>query len=277
MSLQAIEAGKHVYSEKPLATTVADGVAIVEAAQRESCASARRRTPCSAPPSRKRAADRRRRDRQAAGGTRSRAVARHGALAPDPGFFFRAGAGPVFDMGPYYLSALVTLLGPVASVQATGQIGFEERIVTAPELAVPRAIDQGGDADRRPRTARFRVRRPRHVHGELGRLETRRSANRIAWTTSVAPRARPQLVRRRLVIARQGPGMADAPHRRQDLRREKLAGGRPEICELPWARPSRHGARDHRHRPHRANGDDRPACARGHGGDSRGGHQRSAM
>ena len=51
---------------------------------------------------------------------------------PNPGFFFRAGAGPVFDMGPYYLSALVTLLGPVASVQAAGQIGFEERIVTTP-------------------------------------------------------------------------------------------------------------------------------------------------
>jgi len=51
---------------------------------------------------------------------------------PNPGFFFRPGAGPVFDMGPYYLSALVTLLGPVASVQAMGQIGFEERIVTTP-------------------------------------------------------------------------------------------------------------------------------------------------
>lgn len=51
---------------------------------------------------------------------------------PNPGFFFRSGAGPVFDMGPYYLSALVTLLGPVASVQAAGKIGFEERIVTTP-------------------------------------------------------------------------------------------------------------------------------------------------
>jgi predicted dehydrogenase len=51
---------------------------------------------------------------------------------PNPDFFFRAGGGPVFDMGPYYLTALVTLLGPVASVQASGQIGFAERIVTAP-------------------------------------------------------------------------------------------------------------------------------------------------
>ena len=51
---------------------------------------------------------------------------------PNPGFFFRPGAGPVFDMGPTISSALVTLLGPVASVQATGQIGFAERIVTTP-------------------------------------------------------------------------------------------------------------------------------------------------
>ena len=50
---------------------------------------------------------------------------------PNPGFFFRPGAGPVFDMGPYYLAALVTLLGPVASVQASGQIGFAKRVVTA--------------------------------------------------------------------------------------------------------------------------------------------------
>ncbi len=35
-------------------------------------------------------------------------------------------------MGPYYLSTLVNLLGPIASVQAAGQIGFEERIVTTP-------------------------------------------------------------------------------------------------------------------------------------------------
>jgi predicted dehydrogenase len=50
---------------------------------------------------------------------------------PNPEFFFKAGAGPVFDMGPYYLSTLVTLLGPVASVVAMSQSGFAERIVTA--------------------------------------------------------------------------------------------------------------------------------------------------
>ena len=54
---------------------------------------------------------------------------------PNPGFFFRPGGGPVFDMGPYYLSTLIMLLGPVATVQAMGQIGFAERIVTTPDSA----------------------------------------------------------------------------------------------------------------------------------------------
>jgi predicted dehydrogenase len=51
---------------------------------------------------------------------------------PNPGFFFRKGAGPVLDMGPYYVSALVSLLGPVSSVQAVAQIGFAERVVSTP-------------------------------------------------------------------------------------------------------------------------------------------------
>ena len=55
VSLEALEAGKHVYSEKPLATTVADGAAIMAAAKAKGFASAPRPTPCSAPAFRKRA------------------------------------------------------------------------------------------------------------------------------------------------------------------------------------------------------------------------------
>src|SRR5208282_2408597 len=47
-------------------------------------------------------------------------------------FSFAPAPGPVFDMGPYYPTALVSLLGPVAFVQASGQIGFAERLVTTP-------------------------------------------------------------------------------------------------------------------------------------------------
>ena len=137
VSLQALEAGKHVYSEKPLATTVADGVAIVAAAK------ARGLRVGAAPDTVLGAGVQEARALIDAGAigkplTGLAAVMSHGMehWHPNPGFFFRPGAGPVFDMGPYYLSALVTLLGPVASVQATGQIGFEERIVTTPSSPV---------------------------------------------------------------------------------------------------------------------------------------------
>ena len=54
----------------------------------------------------------------------------HESWHPDPEFYYKVGGGPMFDMGPYYLTTLVTLLGPVASVQASGQIGFAERLIT---------------------------------------------------------------------------------------------------------------------------------------------------
>jgi predicted dehydrogenase len=46
---------------------------------------------------------------------------------PNPAFFYQKGGGPVLDIGPYYLSALAALLGPVKSVRATGQISPLER------------------------------------------------------------------------------------------------------------------------------------------------------
>ena len=48
---------------------------------------------------------------------------------PDPAFLFARGAGPLLDMGPYYLSALVSLLGPVASVAARGSRPRVERTI----------------------------------------------------------------------------------------------------------------------------------------------------
>ncbi len=133
VSLAALEAGKHVYSEKPLATTLADGARVLEAARARGlrvgaapdtvlgpgCQTARR------------AIEEGRIGRPLAG---LASVLSHGMehWHPNPGFFFRKGAGPVFDMGPYYLTTLVHLLGPVAAVQAVGQIGFSERIVSTP-------------------------------------------------------------------------------------------------------------------------------------------------
>jgi predicted dehydrogenase len=131
VSLKALESGKHVYSEKPLATAVDDGVAIMAAAKAKGLrVGAAPDTVLGAGVQEARALI----DAGAIGKplTGLAAVMSHGMehWHPNPGFFFRPGAGPVFDMGPYYLSALVTMLGPVASVQATGQIGFDERTVT---------------------------------------------------------------------------------------------------------------------------------------------------
>jgi predicted dehydrogenase len=50
---------------------------------------------------------------------------------PDPEFFFKPGAGPVLDIGPYYITTLVSLLGPVARVVAVTVTGFTERVVSA--------------------------------------------------------------------------------------------------------------------------------------------------
>lgn len=52
---------------------------------------------------------------------------------PNPEFFYKEGGGPILDMGPYYISLLTYLLGPVKSVFSHGKIGIKERIVTAEE------------------------------------------------------------------------------------------------------------------------------------------------
>ena len=48
---------------------------------------------------------------------------------PDPYFFFQPGAGPLFDVGVYYVQAMASILGPVARVSALASRGFDERVV----------------------------------------------------------------------------------------------------------------------------------------------------
>ena len=50
---------------------------------------------------------------------------------PNPDFFFKPGAGPVFDVGVYYLTLLVHLLGPVESIVSNSGTGRKERIITS--------------------------------------------------------------------------------------------------------------------------------------------------
>jgi predicted dehydrogenase len=52
---------------------------------------------------------------------------------PDPAFFYQRGGGPLFDMGPYYLTALVTLIGPISRVSGLWRgVGVDRRIRSGP-------------------------------------------------------------------------------------------------------------------------------------------------
>jgi predicted dehydrogenase len=57
------------------------------------------------------------------------------AWHPNPEFFFKPGGGPMFDMGPYYLTALVSFLGPIRRVTGSAQMSFPERLITSQPLS----------------------------------------------------------------------------------------------------------------------------------------------
>ncbi|MFE6235926.1 Gfo/Idh/MocA family protein [Cellulosimicrobium sp. NPDC057862] len=117
VALAAVAAGKDVYGEKPLAADRAAAARVLAAADavgvRVGCApdtvlgtgiqTARRAvddgllgTPVAA--------------------TATMVTAGHERWHPHPDFYYLPGGGPLLDMGPYYVTALVHLLGPVASV-----------------------------------------------------------------------------------------------------------------------------------------------------------------
>jgi predicted dehydrogenase len=134
VSMAAIAAGKHVYSEKPLATTRDDARGILAAAQDAGVR-------VGAAP-----------DTFLGGGLQTaRALIDEGAIGTplaanavvahtgperwhlNPGIFYGVGGGPVLDVGPYYVTALVHLLGPVTAVSAIGRgLGTERRIAAGP-------------------------------------------------------------------------------------------------------------------------------------------------
>ena len=94
---------------------------------------------------------------------------------PDPAFFYKKGAGPMFDMGPYYLTALVSLLGPVARVSGTARKSFPERIATSEARHGRAPARRGADALRG--YARLRVRAGGHHDHELRHLGAQPAAD----------------------------------------------------------------------------------------------------
>jgi predicted dehydrogenase len=131
VALTALSAGKHVYGEKPLAATREQARRVLdEATLRDldvGCA-----PDTFLGPSWQRA-----RELVDTGMVGTPVAARATMLGPgpeswhpDPAFLYRTGGGPLLDMGPYYLTALVSLLGPVARVSASGRRTFDVRPVT---------------------------------------------------------------------------------------------------------------------------------------------------
>jgi predicted dehydrogenase len=55
----------------------------------------------------------------------------HEAWHPDPEFYYKTGGGPMFDMGPYYLTALVALMGPVRRVSGSARVTFPQRLIAS--------------------------------------------------------------------------------------------------------------------------------------------------
>ena len=136
VSRAALNAGKHVYSEKPLATHRTDGAQLLELARltglRIGCAP----------------------DTFLGAGLQTcRKVLDEGLIGepvaavafmtghgmemwhPNPDFFYQPGGGPMFDVGPYYLTALVSMLGPVRRLTGSARISFSERLITSEPLA----------------------------------------------------------------------------------------------------------------------------------------------
>lgn len=130
VALAAIAAGKHVWGEKPLTLDLATAQAVLDAAAEAGVVVA------NAPDT-----------ILGEGIQNSHRLLREGAVGdprtvltlmqgpgpdawhPRPQFLFARGAGPLFDIGPYYVSTMIQLLGPIVAVEAAGQRPRAERVV----------------------------------------------------------------------------------------------------------------------------------------------------
>lgn len=132
VGLQCLEAGKHFYTEKPLSVSREEARALLQLAQAKGLRVG------SAP------------DTFFGGGLQTcRKLIDDGWIGepvgafacmnssgpeswhPDPEFFYKKGGGPMFDMGPYYLTALTMLLGPTRRVSGATRITHAQRMISS--------------------------------------------------------------------------------------------------------------------------------------------------
>jgi predicted dehydrogenase len=136
VGLEAIAAGKHVHSEKPLGIAVREARRLIEAAAAKGLrlGSAPDTFFGGAHQTARRVIDEGLIGRPI-GGTAFFMCPGHERWHPNPGFYYLAGGGPMLDMGPYYVTDLVNLLGPVAGVSGVATQTRSERLVTSQPLA----------------------------------------------------------------------------------------------------------------------------------------------
>jgi predicted dehydrogenase len=127
-----LEAGMHAYVEKPLAADLdaADGV-LATAAERDLLVGVAPDTFLGAGIQTAREVLDSGRVGRPVGATAVWTSSGHETWHPSPGFFYKEGGGPLLDMGPYYVTALVSLLGPAERVTGCVTRGFEERTITS--------------------------------------------------------------------------------------------------------------------------------------------------
>lgn len=132
VSIEALSAGKHVYSEKPLAATLADGGLVLDATSAGGRLGCAPDTFLAAPGQTARAAIDAGRIGEPIGFSATIPHSRAEEWHPDPTFLFERGGGPLLDMGPYYVANLVNCLGPVEIIEGASRIGANPRRVSAP-------------------------------------------------------------------------------------------------------------------------------------------------
>jgi len=135
VTMRALAARKSVFSEKPLAVDFDDGRRLVQKAEEEGV-----RLGCA--PDTFLGAGLQTCRKLIDDGVIGEPVAANGFMLspgpeswhPGPGIFYQKGAGPLFDMGPYYLTALAVLLGPARRVTSSARITRAERTIGSEPL-----------------------------------------------------------------------------------------------------------------------------------------------